>query len=248
MIPKLTLFGITIYTYPLLMGIAWGLGVQVSQKLNELNQNKFKHINLYLAGVFLTSWLGAKLFYLATVEIGQSSKIAPLASFWLGGGFVFYGGLVFGIAFSILFALKTKQNLKSFNVFVPALCIGHGIGRIGCFMAGCCYGVPYDGVLSVHMHSMDRFPVQLLESFTLLAFGLVTLKVKFQEKKYLVAYYFAFYSIARFLFEFVRGDMIRGIWAFGLSTSQIISLLIAIIMFVLCCVNLKSSRSTSPLV
>ena len=240
MIPKLNLFGIIIYTYPLLMGIAWGLGIQISKKLNLRNHSNFKSFNLYLLGVFLFSWFGAKLFYLFTTDINSSAAIAPLASFWLGGGFVFYGGLVFGLTFSLLFAYRTDQRLKAFNIFIPALCIGHGIGRIGCFLAGCCYGVAYDGALSVHMHGVERIPVQLLESFALLSFGLIALKAKYQKKELLVIHYFVFYSVIRFVFEFMRGDLIRGIYVFGLSTSQIISLALAATMAVLCCVKLKA--------
>ncbi|MBC74843.1 MAG: hypothetical protein CME64_02390 [Halobacteriovoraceae bacterium] len=227
MIPSFELFGFKIFTYPLLMGAAWGIGSQVAKRLNDFNSTKFKSINFYLLGVFLSSWLGAKLFYLFTVEARSLKGIAAHSEFWLGGGFVFYGGLLAGLLFSILFAIKTKQELKAFNIFIPGLCIGHAVGRLGCLMAGCCYGIDFNGPLSVHLHGADRFPVQLLEAIVVFTFGILSLKERWQGHQNLALGYLAFYSIGRFIFEFLRGDAIRGIWFGFISTSQIVSLFIS---------------------
>ena len=224
MFPRFDIFGMALFSYPLLMGAAWGLGLQIVKTLDSRNTSRFKRLNLFLLGVFLFSWMGAKGFYLLSADFSGKEHAIGNANFWLGGGFVFYGGLISGLVFTLVFAWKTRQSIKSFNIFVPALAIGHAVGRLGCFLAGCCYGAPYDGIGAVHMHGLDRYPTQLMEGLTLFALGLLFTAKGFQARKWLVLEYLAIYALVRFLIEFVRGDGIRGIYMYGMSTSQLVSL------------------------
>lgn len=224
MFPRFDIFGMALFSYPLLMGAAWGLGLQIVKILDSRNTSRFKRLNLFLLGVFLFSWMGAKGFYLLSADFSGKEQAIGNANFWLGGGFVFYGGLISGLVFTLAFAWKTRQSIKSFNIFVPALAIGHAVGRLGCFLAGCCYGAPYNGIGAVHMHGLDRYPTQLMEGLTLFALGLLFSAKRFQARKWLVLEYLAVYALVRFLIEFVRGDGIRGIYMYGMSTSQLVSL------------------------
>lgn len=227
MLPYFEIFGQKIFTYPLLMGAAWGLAVQIAKRMDERNGRSFRHLGLYMAGAFLFSWLGAKAFYLWTADFAGKTLAMESAGFWLGGGFVFYGGMIFGLLFTLVFAVKTGQPMFKFNIFAPALALGHAVGRVGCFFAGCCYGALYDGPGSVHLHGAGRYPVQLLEAAALVAFAFYSMKSSSQQSRYLVPKYILFYAVARFVLEFIRGDRLRGIWFWGASTSQIVSLVVA---------------------
>ncbi len=203
------------------MGAAWGAAVNFALKLNQKSDTPFLNPKLYILGVFLLYWVGAKLFYLMTADFsGKADGGASSSSFWLGGGFVFYGGLIFGLLFSLFFAVKTKQGLKRFNIFLPALALGHGIGRLGCLLAGCCYGSKTDSPLSIKLWGAHRHPTQIYEALFLFGLAFIFSKKPLLRSKNAVWWYFLAYAGFRFLIEFIRGDHIRGIyaaWAFDLS-------------------------------
>ena len=152
---------------------------------------------------------------------------------YITSGMVFYGGLYGGILFGFLWAKIKKADIKNlgdlFSVGIPAF---HIFGRIGCFFAGCCYGVKSHIGFSGRVLFDDvrekatRFPTQLLEAFVLLIITavLVFLFVKRIFAGRLLVVYLGLYAVARFFLEYLRGDEIRGrlLW---FSTSQWISLL-----------------------
>jgi len=224
MFPSFHLLNETIYTYPLIMGMAWGFGYQFLKFFNIKYKTKLQKINTLFWGLFISSWVGAKLFFIATSSNIDKQAFLKSSNFWMGGGFVFYGGLIFGILYFLTFKKITKQSLQKFNILIPALLIGHGLGRIGCFMAGCCFGS------KTHWHSgIERYPVQLLESISLFTLAFFAIKLIKQGKE-AISFYLISYSIIRFLLEFIRGDLIRGEYI-GLSTSQIISIIIIFTIF-----------------
>ncbi len=202
--------------------------------------------------------IGAKLLYLITrlpaivfrfdafVELIKKDFTAAI-NFSLGG-MVFYGGLI-GFALGVIrycrhFGIPVWGPVDLYTPFLPLV---HGFGRIGCFFAGCCYGIEYDGPLSVRfpynkfvskLDEAPRFPVQLLEAgLNFICFAvLITLMRKElkrdgSERKLkqgqLCGIYLTYYLVIRTALEFLRGDEIRGKIGF-LSTSQIISILLII--------------------
>lgn len=145
----------------------------------------------------------------------------------LGGGFVYYGGL-FGVLLGILVYCKLL-NLESgpvYNMVAPAIPLFHIFGRIGCFLAGCCYGFLLPTPITIGGMVIDRFPTQIIEAaFNLMLFlAIYLLQKKFIRVKWMRVYLIS-YAVFRFLIEFTRGDDLRGFF-FALSTSQIISLFI----------------------
>ncbi len=153
------------------------------------------------------------------------------------GGSVFYGGLIGAI---IVLFVYTKVRKLSFGDYsdIGALAIPlfHFLGRIGCFLSGCCYGVEWEHGITYH-HSLvesangvPRFPVQLVESgLNLLLFILLyVLYKKGKANHKILALYLLIYPVYRFILEFFRADTYRG-FVGGLSTSQFIS----VILFVL---------------
>ena len=188
-------------------------------------------------------WIGSKLMFIITSwdivkAIFANYSTIDAITILLRGGYVFYGGLIGGIVALLISLRVQKQNVFDyFDIFAVVLPLGHAIGRIGCFMAGCCYGMQYDGPLSyVYTHSADMntpigvplFPVQLVESVLLFMIFVAILIVHLKSKsnKTTTFIYFYAYAVIRFTLEFFRGDKIRGVYI--LSTSQWISLIAVI--------------------
>ena len=165
------------------------------------------------------------------------SKTVYILTF-LFGGYVYYGGLIGAVVFVYIYCRQYKVDFVAFvDVFAVMIPFVHGIGRIGCFLAGCCYGIEYHGIFAVQfpyqegvpeLSKVPRFPVQLFEAgLNFIFFGVLLflfLKVGLRGGRVLGAY-LVYYSIVRFILEYLRGDKIRG--SVGvLSTSQIISIVL----------------------
>lgn len=209
------------------MGLAWGVGFYLTKYLFEKHNLETKPLAPMFMGVFLTSWIGAKVFFLIFSSENKVAQYLYADEFWLGGGFVFYGGLIFALIFYFTYTLWLKKfPFKESKFLAPGLIFGHAIGRFGCFLTGCCFGSQCDLFWSVEMHGMRVHPVQLYESFGLLLLGYLSLKWINNKKEniYVITHYLLFYSLLRFVVEFFRGDRIRGVYWSALSTSQLISL------------------------
>ena len=131
--------------------------------------------------------------------------------------------------------IKTEKYIEHYVFLIPLI---HAFGRIGCFEAGCCYGIPYTGYGAVCFPEgsmappgISLFPVQIVEAFFefIIAAYIYRCSGKSEPKKGLYEYLWR-YSLLRFVLEFFRYDLSRGKIGF-LSTSQIISLVIAVIVF-----------------
>lgn len=149
------------------------------------------------------------------------------------GGSVFYGGLIGGlIAGGISVKVQKLPAGLTTDCLAPSIALFHGFGRIGCFLGGCCYGVEWEhGItftnsLAESANGVPRVPVQLIESgFEFALFALLSVfLIKDRLKGKLLALYLLIYPVGRFTLEFWRGDDYRG-HLFGLSTSQLISIL-----------------------
>ena len=143
----------------------------------------------------------------------------------LMGGFVFYGGLL-----GVLLGIKIYAPLKGYDCKVvydcaaPAIPLFHAFGRVGCFMSGCCYGKEFEH--TIFGITFSRIPVQLIEaSFELILFVVLYILQKKDTKCNYLRIYLIIYSTFRFVAEFFRGDIVRGV-LFGVSTSQVISVCI----------------------
>lgn len=160
-------------------------------------------------------------------------SILNLLSTIIGGGFVFYGGLL-----GVLFAVSRychKHSLDSeriFSLIAPVIPLFHAFGRIGCFMSGCCYGKELTTPITLFDKiTFIRVPTQLIEVFfELLLFAIIFFLQRVKNKVDFIKMYMITYAIFRFIIEFFRGDNIRGV-VFGISTSQIISIGILVFYF-----------------
>lgn len=238
--------GITIPAYGLMIVlgvVSANLIALFPLKKYKLDGNDFLILEGY---TFLGAFIGAKLLYiLVSFDSIDWNQILNLEYFntFMKSGFVFYGGLIGGLLFMMLAGkihhITYSMYIRHLIFLIPWI---HGFGRIGCFLAGCCYGAPYDGPFSIHFPegslaptNIELFPVQLVEAtFLFLIAILMFIMDNYFSFTYTVALYFIFYSILRFILEFFRYDEIRGgFW--NISTSQWISigLFIGTIIFVI---------------
>src|SRR5688500_11985220 len=185
---------------------------------------------------------------------------------FLRSGGVYYGGLIGGFL-TVVFLIRFYKLpfWKVADALAPGLALGQAFGRQGCFAAGCCWGKPTDLWWGVHfgesghdytgvpMYGPDGselflHPTQLIESFTMLVvFGLLVWlhrRKKF-DGQVLIAYGII-YSIFRFAIEFIRddprGDLFGLTSMTGLSTSQLVSLVVAAASIVSMVMRLRSAR------
>lgn len=231
------IFGIPAYFFCAFTGFVVTTSVYIvlmSSKRYDISQS-MKILMFSLLGLAL----GAKIFGFLTGiyrNIGNGEKVT--LETMLDTGIVFYGGL-FGLLIVYMLCLHSKRCcLDKYAVDVLAVCIPlfHSIARIGCFFSGCCFGKIYEGVLSINYITIIngnidenmRFPIQLIEAlfeFLLFLYLLNSLNSdQWKEKKILIRY-LIFYSIFRFMFEYLRGDVRRGL-IYGISFSQCISVFI----------------------
>jgi phosphatidylglycerol:prolipoprotein diacylglycerol transferase len=239
---------LTIFSYGFFYALALFMSVTyLSNQLKKSKEKIFSQDELYslFLYIIITEVIGARLFFIFANL--QEFTANPINAFKLWeGGLVYYGGLIAATMFLLIYVnIKKISILKLGDFFIPALALGHAIGRIGCFLAGCCYGketnVPWavvfkdknsSAVIGVHLH-----PTQLYEAFGnfLIFIFLHFYSKKNPQKGQITALYFISYAILRFTIEFFRGDLDRGSQYFGLSISQIVSICLFIIgVFIVC--------------
>ena len=234
--PFVEWFGFKIDSYLLMMILGVLLSLAVVLLKNQLkkkdDQVSWKDICFLAIFVFVGALIGARILYFIT-RIKDIKSFDDVIKFLLTeGGLVFYGGVIGGVGFGILYLKIYKIKIPKFvQLIVPVIPLGHALGRVGCYLAGCCYGRLTDAEHGVHFITMPEgtyhIPVQLYEAIFLFVLFIILLVVEIvtKNKKYYLTtgLYFVLYAIWRFIIEFYRGDEIRGIAL--LSTSQWISLI-----------------------
>jgi prolipoprotein diacylglyceryl transferase len=145
------------------------------------------------------------------------------------GGLAFQGGLLAGIITAWVYIKRNKMPLwKTADIIILYLPLAQSIGRIGCFLNGCCYGTPTFSPIGISLpgHILPLHPIQLYLSIFLLLTFLVLRKI-YKKKIFDGIVFFSYiiiYSAGRFLLDFLRGDL--SIIFVGLRTSQLISVII----------------------
>lgn len=253
MYPYINIFDRQIGTYGLCLTVGFVLAVILA-----LQKGKTKGLiieDLLVVGAFGLgcALLGGSLLYVfVTYSLTQIRAFLQQGDFsFLGSGIVFYGGLIGGVAGTLVgirvAGCKFEVIERSVVPFVP---LGHAIGRVGCVMAGCCYGFAYGGPFALHYpHAVSGlspeqgyFPVQPLEALINVGICLFLLwyEKKMKRATHLLFAYLGLYAVSRFFLEMLRGDEIRGAWNL-ISTSQIISILLLIVSIVGLCWGKRSN-------
>lgn len=241
MLPTIAIFGKTIAMYGFM--IALGLFVGIVIAVARRRPYNFEKDDIIFASCYAGIGLviGAKLLYILTIlpQLMEhwEAIVTDMNNFYqiLSGGFVFYGGFLGAAAGFYIYCRQYHLDvIKMLDFFAPIVPIIHGFGRIGCFFAGCCYGIGYEGPFhiifnhsQVAQNGIPLLPIQLIESVSNLIAGILLLLYAKPDRRpgKVIGLYVIYYAIMRFTYEFLRGDIIRG-FLLHLSTSQWISLLL----------------------
>lgn len=169
----------------------------------------------------------------------------------------FYGGIIGGgLGFFIPWFFWGRKHYpegtKYALIIAPAsIALAHGIGRIGCFFAGCCYGIETEAWYGIQFPGHDHkvIPTNLFEAIFLLILSAVLIYNAFKEDyKYNFPTYFIAYGLWRFIIEFVRDDY-RGSFIPGITPSQFWSILLflaGIIWVIVALIFEKKKKDNNP--
>ena len=224
---------LTIYTYGVMLvasfltatWLASRFARQLPQNLRAISAEQTVDLTclLLLGGI-----VGGRLFYVLLYWGVYTHYPQEILAIW-HGGLIWYGGFIGGyLALWLYVRAKGLSSMRVADQLVPFGALGHAIGRIGCFLNGCCYGRPTNGWWAVRFpgHAGGAIPTQLLESAGL--FILYVVLRRLQRPKILMrpgrvfGCYVISYSLLRFGLEFLRGD--QSTWWVGLTLQQLISL------------------------
>lgn len=261
MYPELFRIGsFPINTYGVFLAIAFLSAILITVKLAErdgLPRERIYDLSLWM---LLASLIGSKILMLFTEPEYRDNPLQLLSLDFLRSGGVFYGGLLGAIVAG--YFLMRRYRLpwwKTADACAPGIAIGNFFGRQGCFAAGCCWGEPTSlpwGVKFTELgHEITGVPIdqhlhptQLYESFAMLLvfFFLLWLHKHKRFSGQVILVYALLYSIIRFAIEFVRddprGDILGLTTLTGLSTSQMISLVIGVIALILLITRNRKAR------
>ena len=218
-------------------GLMIGIGVMVALLMGDYRAMNKGLIGDLIFGLTITTvilgFLCARVLFILTE---WKAFLADPKAFITGSGFVVYGGIIGGLLVIYGYCkIKKMDFLAYLDLMVPSVAMAQGFGRIGCFLAGCCYGKETDCFLGVTFTNSAFAPngVSLLPSQLFMAAGdfvIAAVLIWFAAKKPLKgkvsALYLILYSIGRFLVEFTRNDDRGTVGA--LSTSQFIGIFILV--------------------
>ncbi len=237
-------FGLPIFSYGFFMALGFLFATLAAIEMGKKYEIKKEDLLDLGVWILISGVLGARIFYVG-IHLEYYLK-HPLEILLINkGGLVYYGGLIGSTLAALVFIQKKKTNLWILgDILMAVLPVGQMFGRIGCFMNGCCFGIPSTSFIRVTF-PMNSFafehyqeftpvhPVQLYEAFG--AGVLFLLLSHFMEKKkfhgQIMALYCVFYGILRFVVEFYRADSMKLNEA--LTISQGISIAIIAIGFIL---------------
>jgi len=209
----------------------------VRAKSRGLDQTRVLDLGIY---IIISALVGAKLLLLVTDFRTFAADPRELLTLARSGG-VFYGGLILAVSVAFWYIARHRMPFwTTCDVFAPGIALGHVTGRLGCLAAGCCYGRPTDvawGItftnplaasvvgtpLNIRLH-----PTQLYEAGAELLILILLLITERRGRPFSGRTFWGYmllYAISRYIIEFYRGDP-RGM-LLGMSTSQVISLVLA---------------------
>jgi len=233
MYPVICKFGnFSIYSYGFLLAVAFLVATTLAAsqaKREKVDPDVILNLSFI---VFVLGIIGARIFYVVenlNYYLNNLSEIIMLQK----GGLSWFGGLILG-SISGLFYLKFKKLsiYKIVDLFAPFLVLGQAIGRLGCFLNGCCFGK--ESIYGIYSPVQEAvlIPTQLYSSFVLLLI-FVFLRIM-QERPHrqgdIFFAYLLLYSIKRFIIEFYRAD--NPVVLFGLTLFQLLSIVVFLLAFI----------------
>jgi len=276
---------VTIHTYGVLLVVAFLVAITVARKLarrEQIDPDRMVDLGVY---AILGGLVGAKILLLivdrefysrqfssiladgggsvggALSGLGSIGAIigtiSEMALSLLQAGGVFYGGLIAGVMVALWYMRRTDMPVwRAADVAAPAIAVAHAFGRVGCFAAGCCYGIPtdlpwgtiftdsYSGTLVGVPLNIALHPTQLYSVFgNLMIFGMLLWFYKRKQFDGQIFWLYALsYGIFRFVVEFFRGDPRGTVFGGALSTSQFVAIvMVTVALGMLARLRMKSA-------
>ena len=242
---------VTVYSYGVLLAAAYLLGLQfamIRARSRGLDSQRVMDLGIW---IIISALVGAKLLLLVVDFRQFTSSPRELLNLARSAG-VFYGGLIAAVAVAFVYMRRHRLPLwTTTDVFAPGIALGHIVGRLGCLLAGCCFGRPTSVPWAITFRdpaamanvgtplNVPLHPTQLYEAGAealILAFLLLFERRgrPFPGRTFWT--YLLLYGVTRFAIEFYRGDS-RGVVLDVLSTSQFVSAILVplsiVMLFVL---------------
>lgn len=181
---------------------------------------KDKNIILYFLMYLTFAFILGKMYTLIT-DPNQTS--------FLKAGLSSYGGLVGVIVAAIIFEKILPADKKIIKYSTISLPLVYGLTKIACFIAGCCYGIPYKGIISVTYPdglNIPLFPIQLVETISFLIIFIICHKLR--NNKNIVYLTLILVSITKFLLDFLRYDHLNNL----MTVNQIFSIMLLMVTII----------------
>jgi phosphatidylglycerol---prolipoprotein diacylglyceryl transferase len=260
MFPRLIQFGgFSLPTYGVLVAAAFLVALAMASRFAKqrgIDGEKVVNLGVYCA---LTGMLGAKILMIALDPEFRAhpGEIFSLATLQSAG--IFFGGFILAVVFAIFYMrAQGLPVLATSDVFAPGLAIGHGIGRLGCFAAGCCWGKPTQLPWAVTFRNPNAttgvplgiplHPTQLYEAF---AEGIICLVLVRQLRRphadgQVIGLYALLYGCVRFAVEFLREHDSSNPLGGPFTLEQWLSLMLAAVGVYLVFRHSRSLAGTAP--
>jgi len=211
-------FSVYSYGFMIALGAIAGVAYMAIRGKKELGLTLDQANSLFLY-IFLAAFVGGKVFLLLEDPSHYLTNPKELLS---GSGFVFYGSFLFAIPTMLWFFKRNKLDpYRMLDIMAITTCLVHIFGRIGCFMAGCCYGLPTTSFIGVVFSDpacqanplgVPLHPTQLYEAFYIFLVMVFLFYMRGRRKFYgqLFLLYLLLYAVGRSVLELFRGDEARG--------------------------------------
>jgi phosphatidylglycerol:prolipoprotein diacylglycerol transferase len=254
--------GLSIYSYGVLLAAAYLLGLQFAlmrARTRGLDAQRVMDLGIW---IIISALLGAKLLLLVVDFRQFTANPRDLLGLARSGG-VFYGGLIVAVVVALVYMRRHKMPLwTTTDVFAPGIALGHIVGRLGCLLAGCCFGKPADVAWAITFTDpaamanvgtplgVPLHPTQLYEAGAEALILVFLLSFERRGRPFPGRTFWSYlllYGVSRFITEFYRGDS-RGMVFEALSTSQFVSVLLvplSIVMLFLLSRRLDPRRHTA---
>ncbi len=230
----LTIGPLTIHGYGVMIAIGILLAFYLGERMAKKHGLSADLVDNIIIVALVSGYCCSKLTYcLINWQAFLDDPAAVLGT----GGWVVYGGILGGMLFVWLYCRHKKVSFLTYlNLLVPEVALAQALGRIGCFLAGCCYGIPTNGDVGVVFPEgslapagVSLVPTQLISSLgDFLIFAILWQIYKDEKHRNETgAWYLILYSAGRFGIEFLRGDIERGFIGV-LSVSQFLAIFVEI--------------------
>ena len=252
--------GFTIYSYGVLLAAAYLLGLQfalIRARSRGLDRERVMDLGIW---IIISALVGAKLLLLVVDYRPFLANPRTVVDLLRSGG-VFYGGLIAAVTVALVYIWRHRMPMwTTTDVFAPGIALGHVVGRLGCLLAGCCFGRPTSVPWAISFHDPNAFatsgtplgvslhPTQLYEAGAEALILVFLLAFERRGRPFPGRTFWSYmllYGVSRFIIEFYRGDP-RGTVFDALSTSQFVSVILvplSVVMLVL--LSRRDDPSTS---